>query len=189
MKKLILLFIISTSITHLHGQHKETDSLKKLLSTTKESPERVVMLENLSYAYLSTSPDTALQYGTEGLRLAEKINDKKGIAICLNVLGSVYFSMGDYSQALELYLQSLELKEELKDSRSIAVTNFNISNVYVEQGDYNHALEYLLRTKAVDEKGKDSTGILFDLYSLSSIYLRMKKADSALYYADEAHKL
>ncbi|MBD0333297.1 MAG: tetratricopeptide repeat protein [Chitinophagaceae bacterium] len=173
-----------------HGQNTETDSLKKLLASTAEGPRRVLVLESLSYAYLSSYPDTALQYAIQGLQLARKIKDYRGEAYCTNALGNVYFGVGDYANALEMYLRSLKMKEQLKnEQRSIAVTYFNIANVYTEQQDYTHALEYLFKTKQVDEKRKDSTGILFDLYSLGSIYLRMGKADSALHYTSMAYQL
>jgi signal transduction histidine kinase len=172
------------------AQNTETDSLKRLLPTMPEGPQRVLLLENLSYAYVSAFPDTALMYALEGLDLAKKIKDKRGEAYCTNALGNVYFGVGDYPMALEMYLTSLRMKETLKDEQgAIAVTYFNIVNVYTEQEDYAHALSYLAKTIAIDKKLKDSSGIMFDQYSLGSIYLRMNMADSAEYYTKEAYKL
>ncbi|MBD0332363.1 MAG: hypothetical protein ICV66_06885, partial [Chitinophagaceae bacterium] len=90
-----------------HGQNTETDSLKKMLASTAEGPKRVLVLESLSYAYLSSYPDTALQYAVQGLQLARKIKDYRGEAYCTNALGNVYFGVGDYANALEMYLRSL----------------------------------------------------------------------------------
>src|SRR5258706_4601678 len=190
MKKIIMLLVLLHTIHSTQGQNTETDSLKKLLPTMSESPERVLVLEGLSYAYVSAYPDTALQYALEGLLLAQKIDDPVGEAYCTNALGNVYFGVGDYPKALEMYLLSLKMRENLKNKeRQIAVTYFNIADVYTEQEDYTHALYYLFKAKQVDEKVKDSSGILFDLHSLSAIYLRMKKTDSALHYAEQAYQL
>ena len=190
MKKLIMLLLLMYIVDSIQGQNTETDSLKKLLDTSREGPARVLVLEGLSYAYVSAYPDTALKYAVEGLQLAQKINDPIGEAYCTNALGNVYFGVGDYPKALEMYLQSLKMKENLKNQEySIGVTYFNIADVYTEQEDYRHALNYLFKTKQVDEKVKDSVGILFDLHSLSSIYLRMKNTDSALYYVEQAWQL
>jgi two-component system, NtrC family, sensor kinase len=190
MKKMILLLLLLYIVHSIHGQNTETDSLKKVMDTATEGPGRVLTLEGLSYAYVSAYPDTALQYALAGLELAQKINYPIGEAYCTNALGNVYFSIGDYPKALEMYLQSLKMKEGLKNQQqAIAVTYFDIANVYTEQEDYRHALYYLIKTKQVDEKAKDSAGILFDLHSLSSIYLRMKNTDSALYYAEHAWQL
>jgi two-component system, NtrC family, sensor kinase len=171
------------------AQNTETDSLKKLLATGIEDTKRVSVLESLSYAYLSSYPDSALQFATEGLQLAQKINYRAGEAICINALGNVYFHFGDNARALEMYLEYLKIKEELKDFNNISVAYFNIAGVYTEEQDYQHALFYLFKANQVDEKAKDSSAILYDLYSLGSIYLRMGKNDSALYYSDKCYQL
>ena len=190
MKKVIILLLLLYTVHSVWAQNTETDSLKKALDTMREGPARVLALEGLSYAYVSAYPDTALQYAQDGLKLAQKINDRIGQAYCTNALGNVYFSVGDYPKALEMYLQSLKMKEGLKNQQqAIAVTYFDIANVYTEQEDYRHALLYLFKAKEVDERAKDSAGILFDLHSLGSIYLRMKNTDSALYYAEQAWQL
>jgi len=190
MKGLFIFYIFFLTTAGAIAQNTETDSLKKLLPTMPESPARVILLENLSYAYVSASPDTALFYALEGLNLAQKISDKQGEAYCTNALGNVYFNVGDYANALEMYLKSLRMKEALGNQEgAIAVTYFNIVNVYTEQQDYSHALSYLSKTIAIDKKRKDTSGIMFDQYSLASIYLRMNQADSALYYNDEAYRL
>jgi two-component system, NtrC family, sensor kinase len=190
MKKLLLFLLLLYSTATLHGQNTETDSLKRLLTITADSPKRVLILEGISYAYLSSYPDTSLLYALQGLQLAQKINDPIGEAYCINALGNVYFGVGDYPKALEMYLKSLEMKERLKNQeRAIGVTYFNIANVYVEQQDYPHALQYVFKSKRVDELSRDSAGILFDLYSLGNIYSRMQKMDSALYYIRQAYNL
>ncbi|MBZ5857221.1 tetratricopeptide repeat-containing sensor histidine kinase [Flavihumibacter profundi] len=182
MKMLKLLLVAMAAFCSLQAQNTEADSLKKLLPNAKEDHAQVRVLEGLSYAYLSTSPDTALHYALKGLELARKIGDTNGEAICINALGSVNFHVGDYAKALELYLQALQMKEQLKIRQNLAVYYFNISNVYNVQGDTTQALYYLFKTKKEDEKAGDSSGIMFDLYSLSDAYLRMGKTDSALYY-------
>ncbi len=171
------------------AQNTETDSLKKLLLVTDDEKKRVGILEGLSYAFLSSYPDTALQYAMEGLELAQKIKFRKGEAICLNALGNVYFHTGDNVKALQLYHDYLQIKEELNEQKNLAVAYFNIASVYTEEKDYPHALDYLFKAKQEDERYRDSAGILFDLYSLGSIYLRMQKPDSALHHLQQSYLL
>src|SRR4030095_16384766 len=120
-----LLFFIAALylFTGALGQDTETDSLKRTLDTIRESPKKVITLEGLSYAYLSSYPDTSMMYAQEGLKLARRIKDAQGEAYCTNALGNVYFSVGDYPMALEMYLESLKKKERLPGQESaIAVT-------------------------------------------------------------------
>ena len=183
---LLLALICSTIIAH--AQNHEIDSLKNLLKTA-EDINRVNVFENLSYAYLSSSADSALKYALDGLQLAKDINSPKGEAICLDALGNVYFHIGDNAKALEYYLEYMKLKEELKDLDNISVAYYNIAGVYVEDQDYKHALFYLFKAKDVDEKAKDSSALLYDNYSLASAYSRMGRQDSALLYIRRAYNL
>jgi signal transduction histidine kinase len=170
------------------SQNVETDSLRRLLATTTDESQRVQILEGLSFAYLSTSPDIAMKFANEGLALAVQINDIRLQSICVLALGNVYFSVGDYAKSLEMNFQAIRLKQML-EGQNFAVNYFNISNIYTEQGDHRNALTYILKAKREDEKIGDSTGILYDLYSLSAVNLRMHQDDSAVYYGERAHDL
>jgi two-component system NtrC family sensor kinase len=173
----------------LYAQSSEVDSLKKVLAAEKDDKKRVSILESLSYAYLSAHPDTALKYAMAGLQLSQQNKYPRGEMICTNAIGNVYFNIGEYPKALELYLQYLEMKEKAKDGSSIAIAYFNLANVYTETNDFRHALMYLNKAKREDEKAKDTAAILYDWYSLGSVYLRMKSPDSALYNLKQSHRL
>ncbi|HET6555801.1 MAG TPA: ATP-binding protein [Prolixibacteraceae bacterium] len=183
------LVLLLGTIAMATAQHVESDSLKKLLRTTDDPSKRVTVLEGLSYAYVSTSPDTALYYALEGLKLARENNDRNGEALCINALGNVYFAVGDNAKALEYYFQYLEMKEKSKSRSGLPVAYFNLASVFTEEKDYPNALNYLSKAMAEDEKANDKGALLFDLYSFASIYLRMEKADSALYYIHQSHEL
>ena len=171
------------------AKNAETDSLKRALAMEKDDEKRVHALENLSYTYLSSYPDSALQYALQGLELAQSIKYVKGEAICTNAIGNVYFHTGDNAKALEMYLHYLKMKESMNDYNNISVAYFNIASAYTEEEDYSHALYYLFKAKQEDEKAKDTSAILYDAYSLGSIYLRMQKTDSALYYTNQSYRL
>jgi two-component system NtrC family sensor kinase len=187
LMRICFLLIFISVMCRANAQNTDADSIRRLLATPIHDTMRVYMLESLSYSYLSTSPDSAMHYAMEGLKLAEKINFHKGIAICTNALGSVYFSIGDYAKALQMFLSYLRLKESLKNER-MAVAYFNLANVYTEQKDYQHALDYVRRALAEDQKFGDTSDLTFDYYSLGNIYTRMNKIDSALTNLDLSYK-
>jgi len=188
MKRLILLILI-VYCSCASAQNPEADSLKKELAATNNNKQRVNIFESLSYAYLYSFPDTALQYALHGLQLAQSINFLQGEAICINAIGNVYFQTGDNAKALETYLHYLKIKEGIKDFNNLNVAYFNLASAYTEEKDYSHALVYLFKAKKEDEKLKDTSAILYDLYSLGSIYLHMGKTDSALYFTNQCHQL
>lgn len=159
-----------------------------LLAHATDDVKKVEILEDLSYSYLSTSPDIAMKFATEGLELARKNNDIRGQSICTLALGNVYHSVGDYVKSLEMNLQAIRLKEMLKN-QNFAVNYFNMATIYTEQEDYNNAIKYVFKARKEDEKRNDSIGILYDYYTLSAIYTRIPKVDSAMYYGVMAQNL
>lgn len=187
--KMLQLFLSLCAYVLAPAQNVESDSLKKLLQITTDHSKRVTVLEGLSYAYVSSSPDTAMQYALQGLRLAREIKDREGEALCINALGNVYFAVGDNAKALENYFQYLEMKENSKSRSGLPVAYFNLASVFTEEKEYEKALHYLSKAKLEDEKAKNKEAVLFDLYSFASIYLRMGKADSALYFIEQSHEL
>jgi len=187
--KTLLFVVVLYCGASVSAQNVETDSLKRELAIEKNDQKRVYVLEGLSYAYLSSYPDTALQYALQGLQLAKNIKFLKGEATCTDAIGNVYFHIGDNAKALEMYLRYLSIKESSKDFNHISVAYFNIGNAYTEEGDYNKALYYFFKAKAGNEKEKDTSAILYDIYSLGNIYLRMQKTDSALYYINQSYQL
>ncbi|HYK47771.1 MAG TPA: tetratricopeptide repeat protein [Parafilimonas sp.] len=189
MKKIFTIGVFLFLCNHAKAQSAGTDSLKILLATTTEDTSRVLLLEDLSFSYQYSYPDTALHYAMQGLQLARRIGYPKGEGYCLNALGNVYLDIGNYPRALELYLDALKIREKLKGQREIAVTYSNIGTVYSEQGDHRQALNYISKTKQVDEAIKDSTGLMIDLYNIGSLYQNLDMPDSALFYQEIAYHI
>jgi signal transduction histidine kinase len=188
LMRISLIIFLTCSCVDAFSQNVEADSLQRLLTTTTDDANKIRILEGLSYAYLSTSPDIAMKFANQGLELAKKTNDIKGQAICLLALGNVFHTVGDYVKSLEMNFRAIELKQTLKD-QNFAVNYFNIATIYTEQEDHRDAITYIFKAKAEDEKVNDSIGIMYDHYSLSAVYLRMLDADSALYHGDRAYEL
>lgn len=184
--RLFLFFAAAFSFFNLQAQNMDADSLQRQLKIVKEDTLRVYLLESISYSYLSTSPDTAMEYALAGLNLAEKIGFAKGVAICTNAIGNVYFGIGDNAKALQYFLSYLRQKEQLKEG-NLAVAYFNLANVYTEQKDYQHALFYLFQALAEDKRLLDTASLTYDYHSLGNIYTRMTKPDSSLIYLDTSY--
>jgi signal transduction histidine kinase len=182
------ILLLTCCLVRTFAQNVETDSLMRELAATTDDSKKIQILEGLSYAYLSTSPDIAMKFANEGLELAIKTNNIKGQSICILALGNVYHSVGDYVRSLEMNFEAIRLKEMLKD-QNFAVNYFNIASNYTEQEDYRNAIKYIFKAKSEDEKRGDSAGILYDYYSLSAVYARIPAVDSAMYYGQLAHSL
>lgn len=107
MKKLFLFFIITLFInTHLISQRQGQDRIDSLLGqlpNAKEDTNKVKLLIDLSHTYYSINPDAGINFGKQGLALAEKLEWKKGIANAgRTIAGNYGFGKSDYSTALNI---------------------------------------------------------------------------------------
>ena len=96
LMRIALLICFTCCCVDTFSQNVEADSLQRLLTTTTDDADKVQILEGLSYAYLSTSPDIAMKFANQGLELAKQTHNIKGQAICLLALGNVFHAVGDY---------------------------------------------------------------------------------------------
>ena len=61
----------------------------------------------------------------------------------LGVIGSIYWILGDYSEALSYVLKGLEVCEALDDKLGQAIALENTGNIYRHTGDLPEALSGL----------------------------------------------
>jgi serine phosphatase RsbU (regulator of sigma subunit) len=102
---------------------------------------------NIYYRHLYY--EKAVNCYMRSMALYEQLNNKTGIANCLNNLGNVYTSKGkltnsrpDFEQAIDYHNKALQLRIEMKDTGNICNSYNNIGNAYSGKGDLEKALEY-----------------------------------------------
>lgn len=74
--------------------------------------------------------------------LYQSIENYKGEAECLNILGGVYNFLKDYQKRLECNLACLALREKINDSEELLSTYNNIGDTYTVMGNYEQAIYY-----------------------------------------------
>jgi class 3 adenylate cyclase/Tfp pilus assembly protein PilF len=188
---LILTFCIlhsSFCYSQKQGQAK-IDSLLKELPKAKEDTNKVKLLSALSYGYYAVNPDEGIKYGEIGLKLAEQLNLKRGIANVSGNLGVCYWSKSDYPKALEYHIKALKIYEQLNDKKEIAANLTNIGIIYLNQSDYSKALEYCFESLKIDEELNGKVGIASNLGNIGTIYLYQSDYPRALEYFFKALKI
>jgi len=96
---LTILFIGITMLAS--AQKQKADSIHKLLATTSADTSTVTLLWNLSSAYNTFNPDSALIAGRQALTLAKDLKFVAGESRALGVMANAFISMGNYPTALE----------------------------------------------------------------------------------------
>jgi tetratricopeptide (TPR) repeat protein len=94
----------------------------------------------------------ARRYLEESLALFRKVGDDDQVARCLNNLGEIPRSEGDYAVAARYYLESLEIRERTGDRVGLGTTLFNLGEVAAAQNDHVAAARYYQRGVALAEE-------------------------------------
>lgn len=139
MKRILLTCIISSLINQLTAQSVAIDSLLNLLKITRNDSNKMNILYQLSEE--SQDDNDVLSYAVRSLQLAEKLNNKRGMANAYNNIGYVYNSKGDYNQALEYFRKSLKISTDINDQTGIANTLENVGVIFYVKGDFASALD------------------------------------------------
>lgn len=182
MKRIFSFLLISFCISSINAQNRAKDSLKLLLQNEKTDTGRVLRLNELSFEYLESKPDTTMILALEALSLARQIGFEKGEAASLNRVGNAYRAFGNnYPKAMEIYLQALKLNEKINNRDGIQRNYTNIGVIFNLQGDYRQALQYFFKAKElVENNNKKSFSIIIG--NIGASYSDLKIYDSARIY-------
>ncbi len=156
------------------------DSLRRLLSVSREDSSRVLLLHELSYPVLFSSPDSAMYYAQEGLKLALSLDYKKGEALCKTDVGAVWWITGEYSKANEVLLASFEDANAIHDPRAQDWALSFLITIYRDQGNYDEALKFMPKSTQNRYFSRRVWNTI-----RASVFLEMNILDSALFYLNQ----
>jgi len=150
---------------------------QKIDTTNPEAYEIYLKAKHKYYKRESTD-DTDIARGL--LQKAIELDDN--LISAKNLLGTTYREMGDYDEALEIYISNLNQSEELVDKRGMGSSLIGIGNVYYSKGDFHTALDYFERSLAISEELGNKIGKTWALNNIGIIYSNKGDYDKALDY-------
>ncbi len=162
------------------------DSLNNLLAQQQENTIKVQLFNALAYEYLLSNPAETRRTAGKARDLAKSLEDEKGLARSLSLLGSSYWAQGIYDKSLAYYFKALDKYETIAFQEGIAYTLNNIGEVYKKQNNLGVALKYQLRAMDILENQKHSTVPALTYNNLAEIYFQTEKYIKALEYYSKA---
>ncbi len=165
-------FILFCLIIHVHAQQNISDLENKLKSSSGKV--RFSVLYDLTKAYLSKSPKKSIDYGKMAIDEALKLKDQNLQADANNLLGTAYYNLKNYKNALKCYEEELELRKKLNQEESRIKILFNIGSIYDAWDKKPKALEsYKIALESA--KKNNSTAVASQCYeSIIRIYAVQK---------------
>lgn len=104
--------------------------------------------------------DSCEKYQKAGLKLYQKINDKRGISLAYNGLGILEKNRNNFIKSLEYYYKAIEPLDKEKDKGRYATIYMNIGIVYRNLKNPKRALDYYKSCDSVYQILKDTAGII-----------------------------
>jgi two-component system, NtrC family, sensor kinase len=186
MKKGILTVFCCFSICVAGAQELDADSLRYLLSITKQDTARVILLSDLSRQLQRSNPDSAFLLGEQGLSLAKKMGYEKGLLFCSSALSGTWWSVGDYATAIRLMLPYVSIAEKSGNPEWKTRVYIDLYNAYRDQGDFSEALTYAYKIVPLAESFNHCQFCNVTKAAIAVIYLEKHQLDSAQAYIQKA---
>lgn len=184
MKSTLFILFLTTSL-FCFSQNKMLDSLENVISNYKKEDTTYVNLRIKFTArklFLTPSDSNWLSYNHKTLKIAEKNNYKKGIALSFNNLGIIqHYFLSNPLKGLDYYQRSyaiIETEPKLKKYAPSILSNIGL--IYYEQQEHDKALKNF-KTLLKYPQNKTNT-----LFYIGNIYGQQKKLDSSIYYYKKA---
>ncbi|MES2513685.1 MAG: SpoIIE family protein phosphatase [Bacteroidota bacterium] len=168
----------------LCSQGLNIDSCIRVLKTSREDTNKVILLNRIAWDIAYTNLKKGLEYSTQSIELAKKLHYESIYARLYNTKGAIYGDMAEVALALDQYIEGLKYAKKCNQPGSAAALYNSLGNLYGTNEEPRKALSnYLL---AIDALAKSQPGrVPFPIYSnLIGVYTVLQKYDSAMYYAN-----
>ena len=191
MRTIICFSLLFFTAINCIAQYEKIDSLKLLLSQSKEDTTEIKYLNKVGSVYAELKNDSALLFFNDALALSESTGDIRNQIYSRRLAAFYLYSVkSDFATAMELYLKNLKLAEETGDTSWIIGDNRDVSIIYESIEDYQKQFEYINKLREILNSGifKDSIKVFryrMTLYNrLGGFYSagKMKNQDSAMIY-------
>ncbi len=165
------------------AQKNEVDSIESTIRNHPDDTAKVILVNGFVSQLRDKDNNRILPFALENVKLAEKLQYKKGLGLALENLGWIQYRRGDYTNAFEQSTKALHVSQELNDEAAIARCWIGIAAINYEQKQFSIAIEYFLKAYHVGKKMNDPLMQARSLNNISFAFLELNHLDSAAYYA------
>lgn len=101
-------------------------------------------------------------------------------------IGDIYFSVGNYPEALKNYKHALKIANEIGDKGQVATADIDLGRICYKQSNDTGAIKFLLASLKIMEEGHVLWSMEDIHYNLGLVYLDMGNYSLAQNYADSS---
>ncbi len=158
------------------------DSLLHLLDESKVDTNQLQINREIAKYYYDINTNKSIEYYQRSKELAEKLGNKRIVAVSNYSLGIGYSATGNFDKAIEHLLLAARYFEENNFSRNISITYTDIANLFAKFQKYEKAYEYFAKAENYLLILKDTFEMGYLYTGISSLFYLQGKFDSAITY-------
>lgn len=145
------------------------------LHRAQPDTSRVQTLVRLCFNLTNAAPDSALAFGEEARVLAERIEDRKGLADAHNNLGFLALNQGHLDRATAELDTALQLFTAIGNPAYLAVVRSNLGWLAERKGDRVGTLREFQEALKQAELAQDTSSVAVILYNIGTTYNKMEE--------------
>lgn len=155
--------------------------------TINNKLEQAKILVNISMIHNRTSKyKEAIDQASQALYLFEKLDDRKGVGISLNIIGQVNLFNGQFTVAQDYFRRYIANAMLAGDSTEIASGFSNLGSSFSKQSDFDSSLYYFKKALRIQLKLNQLYNIGNSMQNLATDFQKKGQYDSALFYYNRA---
>ncbi len=166
--KFLAFFIVLFS-AKLCAQTSIVDSLSKKLEKSK-GIERVNILNQLTFEYLSQDNEKAMNYCDQAISLGNDLNYLKGVGQAYTYKGVYEYLSGEYSDGRGNLMKGLNLAVKANDRANQGYTLLQLGNSFMNLGQMDSALIYYTKSYEILKDSSNATNLSKLYRNMSILY-------------------
>lgn len=154
-------------------------------SKNLDNPFRYInTLVQLSYYYINQNNfSDGIGYATEGLQLSEETGQIIQTARFCDILGRIYYQLGEYELSLNFYNQAITIYEKSENEQLISDLRLSIAQIFYQQKEYEQAGSIL---RELLDKNPNPYQKIYLNNTLSDVEIKKENFDEAKKILDSA---
>jgi tetratricopeptide (TPR) repeat protein len=173
MKKIVAVIIVFLFYHSTFSQIRyqaQIDSLKLALTNAKEDSIKLNLMVNMMAIYDHYKPEEGLTYEKQAMEIANKINQKIGIARAKDKIGRIYWRIGKFNEAYKYHFDALNIYNEMGDKYARNYVLVEIGQDYLNDTKFDEAGKYLLKALKLSEESGDKRNMVKTYDKLIALY-------------------
>ncbi len=107
----------------------------------------------------------------------------------LNELGTAYYSLSEFNQAIEFFQQALEISRKMSNRKGEAISLNWLGNAYYSISQYQQAIQFHQQSLEIKREIDDRNGEAASLGNLGNAYCSISQYQQAIQFYEQALKI